>query len=189
VPEYSEREKWSRVVDEIFEAASIPGINFGWSPPQLCRGRHGRGELVGAQQVDNRDRLPAARALRARPEPATPRVAGLASLLSEVAGLAARAGVDDLGARDDRLGWGDSLGSPSCLPAHARAGALAPETPERVPTHRVGRRGIGAHGVHAAASSAPADSPSAQVSPLLGTRSKRHLHLPAPLVLSLSSRL
>ena len=141
-----------------FGRGVLPGIGLVGSPPPAGRRRR---ELVGVEQVAQGDRLVAARARAARPEPTAPGVAGVASLLAEVAGVAERAGVDGVGAGHGRLGRGGPLRPPGSLPAPGRAEALTAEALERCPAHRADRRGAVAHGIHAAAPSPTAGSAAA----------------------------
>ncbi|MDQ6617787.1 MAG: hypothetical protein M3083_24315, partial [Actinomycetota bacterium] len=67
-------------------------------------------ELSGRQKVRNCDRLVAAWARSPGAETAAPCVAGVASLLTEVSGVALRAGVDGVGAGDDRFDGSGLLG-------------------------------------------------------------------------------
>src|SRR5436190_15926788 len=130
----------------------LPDIRSGRSPPCALGGRD-LGELVGVEEVADGNWLVAAGAQRTGAQPAAPRVAVVASLLAEVAGVADGAGVDGVGAGDDWLDRGAAGAPPAGLAAASGAEPLASLGLERLATHEAGdRRAIVAHGVHAAAS-------------------------------------
>ena len=100
-------------------------------------------------------------------EAAAPRVAVVAALLAEVAGVAVRACVDGVGAGDDRFDRGGAGPSSCLLAAGGGTEALTAFGFETGGAHRAGdRRGIVADADHAATSTGAA-------SPWSGSRSTR----------------
>jgi hypothetical protein len=130
------------------------------SPPSLGDRRR-RDELVGTEEIRNGDRLVTARTHAPGADPATPRVAVLAALFAEVAGVAEWADVDGVRAGHQRLDGGRAPPTPGALAAPGGAVTLAPLGDEGHPAGPTGnRRGIVAHGAHAATSRVSVRSPS-----------------------------
>ena len=122
-----------------FWAQRPSGINFRWwsSPPVRLDGC-GLGELVWGDQVCQRVRSIAAGAQPSGADPVAPRVAIVAALLAEVAGFAARAGVDGVGLGDDRFDGRQAAPSPRHRrhPVEQNRGGLRVRSQRRRPGRR-----------------------------------------------------
>jgi hypothetical protein len=128
---------------------------FRWSAPVVRAGWVGLSELVWCEQVADGDRFFAAWAQPAGTDSTAPRVAVVAALFAEVAGVAAGAGVDGVGPGDDRLGRRRAAAAPCRLSAPCRTELLAALGLEAGPAEPAPcRRGVVAHGDRHAAASA-----------------------------------